>query len=286
MNTPAANTGDPSEGEGVAPGSEFYYTFLFERPVRRARLQAAAALGNALIGVPEGCSDPGLARIKLAWWREELGRLAEGRSRHPLTQALQQASGGGSAAAGAALGELALAVEAGMALAGGTDEAALRHHCEATGGRLWALLGELGTFAEGTAAAPARAPMVRLGALLERLRLTLETRRDLGRGWLRLPREALARHGLDAATLAGQAEHPAVLALFRETLAGLDRESGDCAHALRDTGAPLCAHTALALARARLGEIQRDGGRLLTHRVLLTPLRSLWVAWRTRRRVR
>jgi phytoene/squalene synthetase len=36
--------------------------------------------------------DPGVARIKRAWWAEELGRLDEGRPRHPATAALEPAS--------------------------------------------------------------------------------------------------------------------------------------------------------------------------------------------------
>ena len=36
---------------------------------------------------------------------------------------------------------------------------------------------------------------------------------------------------------------------------------------------------------ATLAEIRRDGYRILHHRIGLTPLRKLWIAWRTRRRL-
>jgi len=36
-----------------------------------------------------------------------------------------------------------------------------------------------------------------------------------------------------------------------------------------------------AIYRTLLGEIRRDGYRVLAHRVALTPLRKLWIAWRT-----
>jgi phytoene synthase len=32
-----------------------------------------------------------------------------------------------------------------------------------------------------------------------------------------------------------------------------------------------------------LDEIERDGFRVLEHRVALTPIRKLWIAWRTAR---
>ena len=40
-----------------------------------------------------------------------------------------------------------------------------------------------------------------------------------------------------------------------------------------------------AIYRTMLDEIQRDGCRVLTHRTGLTPLRKLWIAWRTSRNI-
>jgi phytoene synthase len=39
-----------------------------------------------------------------------------------------------------------------------------------------------------------------------------------------------------------------------------------------------------AIYRALLGEIERDNYAVLDHRVALTPLRKLWIAWTTARR--
>ena len=39
-----------------------------------------------------------------------------------------------------------------------------------------------------------------------------------------------------------------------------------------------------AIYRALLDEIERDGYRVLDHRIALTPLRKLWIAWKTARR--
>jgi phytoene synthase len=36
-----------------------------------------------------------------------------------------------------------------------------------------------------------------------------------------------------------------------------------------------------AIYRTLLEEIRRDGCRVLTHRISLTPVRKLWIAWRT-----
>ncbi len=39
-----------------------------------------------------------------------------------------------------------------------------------------------------------------------------------------------------------------------------------------------------AIYRRLLDEIEADGYRVLEHRIRLTPLRKLWIAWRTSRR--
>jgi phytoene synthase len=36
-----------------------------------------------------------------------------------------------------------------------------------------------------------------------------------------------------------------------------------------------------AIYRAVLDEIERDGFRMLEHKISLTPLRKLWLAWKT-----
>jgi phytoene synthase len=41
-----------------------------------------------------------------------------------------------------------------------------------------------------------------------------------------------------------------------------------------------------AIYRTLLDEIERDGFRVLDRRVALTPLRKLWIAWRTSVKVR
>ena len=39
-----------------------------------------------------------------------------------------------------------------------------------------------------------------------------------------------------------------------------------------------------AIYRTLLDEIERDGYRVLDRRIALTPLRKLWIAWKTARR--
>lgn len=272
MNTPAAGPADESQARGIAPGSDLYYTFLFEHRERRRRLEAVAALGASLGAVEERCSDPGVARIKLAWWREEFQRLSAGAPRHPLCTPLARSAEAERARVAGVLTGLAQAAEHNLSLCSAPAEALLERHCRAVGGALWSLLAEL-CGSDGAAA-------TRLGTALERTRLLLGTREDLSRVRLRLPAELLARHGVEPA-----APRPAALGpALAEAVGALRVEFAACEEALAAAGGPLCARVAAALAQALLAEVEADGCALLERQVLLTPLRRLWIAWRVRRR--
>ena len=54
----------------------------------------------------------------------------------------------------------------------------------------------------------------------------------------------------------------------------------------RDRRAQRASLAMAAIYRALLDEIERDGFRVLDRRIALTPLRKLWIAWRTARSAR
>ena len=72
----------------AASGSSFYYSFLFLEPRRRQAITALYAFCREVDDVVDECPDPIVSRSKLAWWRNEVGALYEGRASHPVTQAL------------------------------------------------------------------------------------------------------------------------------------------------------------------------------------------------------
>ena len=57
---------------------------------RRPRALAAEAIIQSLRDVTEPGRERDVARVKLAWWRDELDRMIHGTPRHPLGQAGQQ----------------------------------------------------------------------------------------------------------------------------------------------------------------------------------------------------
>ena len=64
--------------KAAASGSSFYYAFLFLSPPRRAAITAFYAFCREVDDVADEVSDPGVAAVKLAWWRSEVGAAFAG----------------------------------------------------------------------------------------------------------------------------------------------------------------------------------------------------------------
>jgi len=99
---PANSVGTPSpaqEPSAVRPewrfpnpatpaGSSAYYAVRLSPAPHRNALAALFALRAELQAIPNQVSEPGIARLKLDWWRSEIDRLFAGEPRHPLSELL------------------------------------------------------------------------------------------------------------------------------------------------------------------------------------------------------
>jgi phytoene synthase len=74
--------------KAAPPGGSFYYSILFYPEHLRRDLRALHALGIELEEIITECSDPGVMRIKFAWWQDEIMRLYQHAARHPVSRAL------------------------------------------------------------------------------------------------------------------------------------------------------------------------------------------------------
>ena len=88
MNSVEVNTNalDYCINKAIPDGSNLYYALLFEQNKNKSVLIGLHAFLNELTGIISECSDPGIARIKLHWWHEEIDRLYQQVARHPVTR--------------------------------------------------------------------------------------------------------------------------------------------------------------------------------------------------------
>ena len=119
-------------------GSPRYYAVRFSPAAQRecnARLIAWYEVIEAIVDRP---LDPGVARLKLEWWREELARTAQGQARHPLAVALQPCSPGERMLH--AMQSLVDVAEAGLAEPQPGDDAAFAAACRRSFGGFFRIL--------------------------------------------------------------------------------------------------------------------------------------------------
>ena len=77
------------EQKTASSGSSFSFSFLFLEPEQRQAMTTLYAYCREIDDVVDECSDPGIARTKLVWWRDEIARTFAGSPQHPVGKALQ-----------------------------------------------------------------------------------------------------------------------------------------------------------------------------------------------------
>ena len=124
-----------------------------------------------------------------------------------------------------------------------------------------------------------------LGIAFQLTNIVRDVGEDARRGRIYLPQDELARFGVAPSSLAaGTVTEP-----FRALMAfeaARARSWYDRAYAQLDPADRRAQRPGLIMAaiyRTLLDEIERDGYRVLDRRIALTPLRKLWIAWKTAR---
>lgn len=140
------------------PADDLYYAVLFSPQSQRDNVRAIAALFVELEATVTRFRDMHVARTKLAWWRDEIERLAAGNAAHPVTRVL---AGATPATAGTALGDLITGMELILLEGPATDLATARMQAERGGARLAGVLDAL--FARGN---PPGGPRMELGVAI------------------------------------------------------------------------------------------------------------------------
>ena len=262
-------------------GTSFYYSFLFLPPERRVAITALYAFCREVDDVVDEVSDPELARTKLAWWRREIGAVFNGTPQHPVALALQNV-----VAAYRLPEEHFQAVLDGMAMdlerSRYLDFAELERYCHCVAGVVGLMSAEIFGYAN-----PATRQYARdLGIAFQLTNIIRDVGEDARRGRIYLPQDELASHGVTSTSLLKTEHTDALTALMVDQVARAHRWHARALEALpdEDRGTQRPGLIMAAIYRTLLDEIERDGYRVLEHRIALTPIRKLWIAWKTARR--
>lgn len=257
-------------------GSDQYYAQRYAPAALRPSLALIEALRGEIARVPTSCSTPEIAVTKLAWWREEIARLAAGTPRHVLTRALTPMLDSLPtlpAAAGALIDGLGALLDATRHPTRDARIAAF----DAAHGPLWEIVNALGTELDDAARRHARL----LGSRIEEAYALRDTRRVVTSGLALLAQDSVTavERALAGARLADADWYARVIAVdIAASRAALT--NGLSTLPARARLRPLATLTRLVI--ATLDEVTHDGCRVWERRVELTPLRKLWIALRER----
>jgi phytoene synthase len=264
--------------KAVASGSSFYYAFLFLPPERRRAITALYAFCREVDDIVDDCADPQLAATKLGWWRAEIGNLFAGRPQHPVTQALQPAVRQYGVTA-ERLNEILDGMAMDLSQTRYLDFAALERYCYLVAGVVGALAAGIFGFRDPLTLEYART----LGIAFQLTNIIRDVGEDARKGRVYLPQEDLRRFGVTVNDLR-QGHDGESFRRLMEFQAQRAQEHYARAYALLPAADRRAQRPGLIMAaiyRALLDEIERDGYRVLTQRTSLTPLRKLWIAWKT-----
>jgi len=257
-------------------GSSAYYSLRFAPRDLRDDLAVLTAWRHQVRMIPDQVSDPGVARLKLQWWRDELARAFTGAPHHPLSRALQPIAARHGLPQ-ARFSGIADQVEAEILRRRPADEADLDAACERDLGAFFELIARCRGRTETDVLRAAR----RLGGFCARVYLIRDSGILARRGRAVFPTEQLSIHGLSSATLARR-EHRERLPELLASAA--DRAGTKLATPDRHRGLPVCIRVRVRILESLLNEIADAGYEVADRRIGLTPLHKLWLAWRESRR--
>jgi len=266
--------------KAAASGSSFYYSFLFLPDDQRRAITALYAFCREVDDIVDEVSEPSVGRMKLAWWRTELERLFDGNASHPVARALQPAVER-FALPREWFDEIIAGMEMDLEHEGFTRFDDLAQYCY----RAAAVVGMLSARIFGYSDERTQGYAHDLGMALQLTNIVRDVREDARRGRIYIPSEDMSEHGVRPGELSHPATPERVQALLKRQA---DRARGYYDHALAalPDADRYAQRSGLIMGRiymTLLDEIERDGFRVLEHRVALTPMRKLWIAWRTAR---
>jgi 15-cis-phytoene synthase len=259
-------------------GSSFYYSFLFLPPERRRAITALYAFCREVDDTVDDASDQSVARIKLAWWRNEVTQMYSGTPTHPVMLALKPH-----------IEPYDLKQEHLQAIIDGMemdldqsrylDYPNLKKYC-------WHVAGVVGILSAsifGVTNPQTLKYAETLGLAFQLTNIIRDVGEDARKGRIYLPINELQQFNVTAADLLN-ARHSEKFEALMKFQADRAQKLYDEAFALlpnEDRRAQRPGLMMAAIYRTLLDEIERDGFHVLTQKISLTPLRKLWLAWKT-----
>ena len=259
-------------------GSSFYYSFMFLPAHRRRAITALYAFCREVDDVVDECQDPQIAATKLAWWRQAVAKLYAGTPDHPVTLALLPV-----------LGEFNLPQEQLLEIIDGMemdlqqtrylDFKALSLYCY----RVASVVGLLAAEIFGSQDRKTQKYAHDLGMAFQLTNIIRDVGEDARRGRVYLPIDELQRFEVPVADILNARQSDNFRRLMEFQIERAEQYYAQAMTALPqiDRKAQRPGLVMAAIYRTLLDEIRHDNFQVLHQRIALTPVRKIWIAWKT-----
>ncbi len=264
--------------KAAGSGSSFYYSFLFLPSERRRAITALYAFCREVDDVVDECADHEIARTKLAWWRHEVDGTFSGSAHHPVAKALVPV-----------VKAFLLPREHFHAIIDGMemdlsynrypDFSTLQSYCHRVAGVVGLMAAEIFGYRDPATLRYAE----NLGTAFQLTNIIRDVGEDARRGRVYLPLDELSRFGVSASDIVHLRDSEALRQLVEFQIDRAEHYYA-AALALLPAGDRKSQRPGLVMAaiyRTILHEIRNGGCRVIDQRTSLTPIRKLWIAWRT-----
>lgn len=269
--------------KAIQSGSSFYYSFRFLPPKQRQAIITLYAFCREVDDIVDTYKDKSVAERKLTWWQEELNRIFEGHPQHPvgfaLLSTLQQYS-----LPKVLFEEILQGMQMDLAYQGYQTFEDLRVYCHCVASTVGLLSASIFGYQDPKTLEYAK----NLGLALQLVNIIRDIGEDARRGRIYIPEEELTQFGLTPDAILSKHYSENFTALMRhqtlrardyyqkalELLPDIDRHSQRSGLMMGEIYFTL------------LDEIEKSKFQVLHQRITLTPIRKLWIAWRTYRRLK
>ena len=261
-------------------GSSFYYSFLFLPPEQRKAITALYAFCREVDDIVDECSDPQIARVKLQWWRDTMRETVNGVAQHPVQKALINPIQHFKLPL-----ELLLEIIDGMEMDLDNKRYATFDELSLYCYRAASVVGLLAARIFGYQDPAVLDYAKNLGMAFQLTNILRDVREDAARNRIYIPQEELKQFDVSETDII---EHR-----FTDNMASMLKFQSDRAHDYyqkafehlpeQDRYTQRSGLIMAAIYLNTLQAIEKDNYRVLDGRISLTPIKKLWLAWKTAR---
>ena len=266
------------QDKAAQSGSSFYYSFLFLPPEKRRAITALYAYCREVDDVVDECSDADLARAKLAWWRQEIAGTFSGAAQHPVAKALIPVVRQFDLPQ-ARFHEIIDGMAMDLEYNRYPDFATLQSYCYRVAGAVGLMAAQIFGYRDPATLRYAE----NLGTAFQLTNIIRDVGEDARRDRVYLPLDELARFGVTASEIVHLRETDSFRRLIEFQIDRAreyyQRAFADLPRVDRKSQRP--GLVMAAIYRTVLDEIYAGGCKVLNQRTSLTPVRKLWIAWKT-----